>query len=467
MNSFEVHFPGVYSQREKIALEKYYKMISDIENRGLVDVKALVNGSLPCDTPGIGPTLAVDEIMVMYNHDKYDPDNRLWHDEIYARSLGYDGIPVCMTYGAYDDAFMSAVDADGRDGLLVSQLNHSVVSHRPIYIGDTLFMVLDEKRIADITPQYGAQYHSFALLNRGSVYNQHGEKVSSVTYSCVENLAAFKDPSLKPENWFFWMAPDWESREDRYYTDDDWAFITETWKNEAPRGDDPLYWEDVSLGDEPNATLDGPIDDTPDPIPPFGMGLMGSRTLKREILDPEIKKYMVRNPYDGIYRFSSRKMSRPEFPESALAAMSAMHAGETPVQTDDDAMSPPPKRYILINFLGREYAIRHINNWMGYHGRLKSISWGIMPPEAMDNYGLCVPESPFANRFLDVLPDRKRTCLHHGLERDIALVKSRVFSKRIENGEYLVDLAWWIETIDGKTYEEGQAKVALPSRNVS
>ena len=153
MNSFEVHFPGVYSQREKISFEKYYKMISDIENRGLVDVKALVNGSLPCDTPGIGPTLAVDETMVMYNHDKYDPDNRLWHDEEYARSLGYDGIPVCMTYGAYDDAFMSAVDADGRAGLLVSQLNHSVVSHRPIYIGDTLFMVLDEKRIADITPQ--------------------------------------------------------------------------------------------------------------------------------------------------------------------------------------------------------------------------------------------------------------------------------------------------------------------------
>ncbi len=465
MSDFKLQYPGVYSKRELKALDNYCSMVRALEDRGPVDVTALINGSLPKDTPGIGPVLEADEVMVMYNHDKYDPDNRLWHDPEYAKSLGYDGIPVCMTYASFDDAFMSAVDERARDGLLVSQLSHSVTSHRPIYIGDTLYMVQDEKRIADITPAHGAPFHSFAMLNRGSIYNQHGEKVTSVVYSCVENLATFKSPGDIPDDWSFWIAPEWDRREDRKYSDSDWEFITNTWRREDPRGEKPLYWQDVEIGDEPNPTLDGPIDDTPDPIPPFGMGLMGSRTLRHEMLDPGLRQKLVRNPYDGIYRFPSRSQSRPVFPESALSAMSSMHAGSTPVQQDDDSMSVPPERCILINFLGREYAIRHINNWMGYHGVIKNISWGIMPPEALKNYGYTVPPSPYGVRFLDVLPDRQGSCLHHGLERDIALVRSRVYDKRIENGEYLADLAWWIEAIDGSVYEEGRATVSLPSRN--
>lgn len=44
---------------------------------------------------------------------------------------------------------------------------------------------------------------------------------------------------------------------------------------------------------------------------------------------------------------------------------------------DPNAPKPEPKRAIFINFLGRDFAIRHINNWMGSHGRLK-MSVGVL-----------------------------------------------------------------------------------------
>lgn len=459
-------YPGVYTEREKPAVDKYIAFCREIEKRGPVDRSALVNGTLPKDTPGIGPVLEVTEELVRYNHDKYDPENRLWHDAEYARTLGYEGIPVCFTYGAYDDAFLTAIDASARDALLVSQLDHSVTAHRPIYIGDRLYMVTERKQIMDITPREGAPFHSFALRTEGSVFNQRGEKVTSVVYHAVENLASFADPKDKPEDWFFWIAPPWDRRADRKYTDEDWECIMGIWRAEEPRGEAPLYWEDVSVGDQPRPTLDGPVDDTPDPIPPFGMGLGGSRTIKAEILSDESRAKLVRNPYDGIYRLPRRSMMRPEYPAEAMQSFDpGKHAGETPAQLEDDPMSIPPERCIFINFLGREIAIRHINNYIGYHGEIRSIRWGIMPPEALKNYGYDVPVSPYATHFLDVLPDRAGSCLHHGLERDVMLVRSRVYNKYVENGEYLIDLAWWIEDLNGCVYEEGQATAALPSRN--
>jgi hypothetical protein len=62
-----------------------------------------------------------------------------------------------------------------------------------------------------------------------------------------------------------WDAPAWISRPAHYYTDKDWEFIMGVWSKERRRGAEPLYWEDVEIGDEPAWTADGPIDDPPCP----------------------------------------------------------------------------------------------------------------------------------------------------------------------------------------------------------
>jgi len=50
---------------------------------------------------------------------------------------------------------------------------------------------------------------------------------------------------------------------------------------------------------------------------------------------------------------------------------------------------------------------------------------------------------------------------------DIALIHSYVYDKYVRDGAFLVDLVWWIETLDGEIYEEGGATVELPSRRAA
>lgn len=460
MSEFQVFYPGEYTDREKPLVAQFVAENKAIADRGPVDVKALINGTLPDGTPGIGTVFVADDEVVMYNNRKYDPENPLLVDAEYAKKAGYEGILAYPTLAAHDDSFLKPYPHGTRDIMLVDGLNHSISFHNPIYIGDKLHLVVDEWNFMDITPPEGSVYRSIAIEDKGSVYNQSGEKVCSVIFRATENLKAYL-PGQKPEEFAPWESPDWWKREDHTYTNDDWAFIRKVWASEKRQGSTPLYWEDVQIGDEPTWTLDGPIDDTAEPTYPYGTGTGGTRTLKKEIMDPELFKGLVRNPVDGIYRFPSRRASFPTIPEHAKQAPPP-DAPPVP-EVNDDAMCEPPHRFILINFMGRDYAIRHINNWIGDHGWICNIRWGIMPPEALRNYGYEVPQNPDAVRFLDVVPHMKGKCVHHGMERDIALVKSYVYDKFTKNGEYFVELAWWIETITGDVYEEGQATVRLPS----
>lgn len=464
MSEFKLRFPGKFDEIEAPLFEAFEADCAAIRARGPVDVQALVNGTLPENTPGIGPVVPANEDMVKYVSLKYQPENPLYNDEEYAKKAGFDGIIAPQTYAAHDDTFMKPAPFDARDIMLVAGLNHSVTTHRPIYIGDTLYLVIDERHFTDRTPEKGSIYRSIAISTKGSIYNQKGELVNSVKFQVMENLKTYED-GKKPAEFAPWEGPAWGEREDHYYTDADWDFIRGVWAKEYMRGAETLYWEDVKLGDEPAWTIDGPIDDSVEPAAPWGMGVGGSRTLKREIMDTEIFKAMVRNPYDGIYRMEKRSMSYPEFPSYAKAKYAvAQGGGTTSFMDDDDPASKPQDRFIFINFMGRDYALRHFTNWMGDAGQLRNIRWGIMPHESMEKYGYDLPLNPEAVRFLDVVPEMSGTCLHHGMERDIFLVKSKVYEKRVENGEHLVELAWWVETVSGEVYQEGQATVVLPSK---
>ena len=39
-----------------------------------------------------------------------------------------------------------------------------------------------------------------------------------------------------------------------------------------------------------------------------------------------------------------------------------------------------------------------------------------------------------------------------------------IAKKYVKNGDYMVDLIWWLETIEGDIYEEGEATVKLPRK---
>ncbi|MDK2770006.1 MAG: MaoC family dehydratase N-terminal domain-containing protein [Sphingomonas sp.] len=462
---FVTLYPGVYTEREAALVRAYLEANRALRERGPIDIKALIEGRLPKNTPGIGPVVRASEDWVRYNNAKYDPESRLRHDAAYARQLGYKDIVAFVSFAAHDDTFMVPYPTAARDRLLVSHLNHSLTSHRPIHPGDTLYLVMDDRRMRDLTPPGGAKMRSVAIESDGSIYNQRGEKVSSVTFRVVESVRILKDPSRAPKNpGFFdiWEAPDWLRRPAHVYTDADWTRIRNIWAQERMRGAEPLYWDDVTIGEQPAATLDGPVLASVIPVPPWGMGAGGSRTLKREIMDPASRAKLQRGEKDGIYRALDPAVNAPPVPKQSGAATG--QGGDGAIVTSD-IHKDGEKRSPLVNYVGRDHAIRHLTNWIGDRGWIETINWSIMDPRAHWVNGKAVPRNPNALTFLHRVPFmRDRFVNTHALTQDVMIVRSYVTDKYSRDGRFLADIVWWIETIEGDIVEEGDATVRLPTR---
>lgn len=462
-DDFEILYPGVYTDREGPRVEKYLADNAALAARGAIDVSALVAGTLSADTPGVGPVLPVTREMVDYDNAKYEPESALLRDPEVARAFGYADTPAYETFGAHDDTFAVPFPPAARDTISVSQLNHEVQIHAPIYPGDTLYLVTDARTLTDRTPTEGSTYRTITLASNGSVYNQRGEKVNTVLFRITESLRQFR-PGRAPAEITFadsWDAPDWMARPAHVYTDADWDLIREIWRNERHQAAAPLYWENVAVGDRPRATLDGPIDVTVMPTAPYGLGTGGSRTLKREILDDETFSGMTRSD-DGIYRLADARAHVPAVPDGAISPVAGMF---DPGSIDTrDIHKEGEERSVVVNFFTREVALRHIHSWIGYHGRLAAIKWQIMEAATNASFGKPVPVEVGNPRYLDLVPElADRSIGHHGLTKDVAHVRSYVFDKRVVDGEFLADLAWWIEDIEGEIWAAGAATVALPS----
>lgn len=466
---FLVLYPGVPSEHEKAPAAAYFAANAALKARGPIDVAALISGKLPADTPGLGASIHVTEAWVRYDNDKYDPGDPIRSDKAYAKSLGFQDILAYPTFGTNDDIFMVPYPGAARDKLLVSELNHSVTSYEPIYPGDTLYLVANERNVTDLTPATGSTYRSLAIETKGSVYNQRGAKVNDVVFRVVENIRVYKDRSGIPSNPGFgdiWIGPNWFSRAEHIYTDQDWATIRDLWSKEKRRGPKPLYWEDVKVGDMPAWTVDGPIDVSVSPIKPWGMGAGGSRTLKSEISNPSVLKTMVRNDKDGIYRLANPGQATPPIPKDGDNADPAAD-GPKPGEIDTTMIHEGSiKRSPIVNYEGRDVAIRTIQNWMGDRGWLENIKWTIMGPRDLAGVGIVAPGHPQAEYFLDEVPAMKGKHVDtHGLTKDVYIVKSYVTKKYVLNGHFDADLVWWIETIDQHIVEEGKATVSLPTKS--
>ena len=319
--------------------------------------------------------------------------------------------------------------------------------------------------------------------HEGSVYNQKGEKVNDVIFRVTESQKWFKKgrkpaepPPMDPPNWT-------SSRPAHYYTDADWEYIKSIWANEKRQGATPLYWEDVKIGDEPTWTLEGPIEESIRPIPPWGMGIHGSRAnLKKEIMDPKVLPTLVRSEKDGIYRLPNlddQIPPVPEYKEKLSAADGAIALGmigrredATGVAAQElDMFARKPEgedqRTFLINYTGRDLAVRHFTNWMGDKGWLQTIRWSVFEPKTLAPRGKhFFPINPESERHLERIPKLKGKFVNtHGLTTDIALIKSYVYDKYVRNDECFVELVWLIENIEGYIWTEGAATVKLPSKN--
>lgn len=208
---FVTFYPGVYTQREKPCLKRFLEEDDAIRTRGPISGREIRDGLISEELPGVFLTQA-EEQMVKYVNKKYDPEDPVYNDEEYAKALGYPALPALPTYAAHDDTWLKPFPAEARDYLLVSGLAHKITFHAPICVGDTLYLVVDDRHLTDVTPKEGSQFRSLCINGVGSIYNQRGELVNTVSFSAQENLKSYADPADKPEDAHFWIAPPWDEK---------------------------------------------------------------------------------------------------------------------------------------------------------------------------------------------------------------------------------------------------------------
>lgn len=473
-SDFVTLYPGVFTEKEKAGVEKWIAENKAIDDRGPVDIKALIKGTLPKDTPGVGTKLVVTREMLLYNSGKYDPENPVLNVAEYAKKLGYKDIIAYPTFAPNDDVIMPKYPS--RDKLLVSDLNHNITYYRPIYPGDTIYTVINKRYFIDATPPEGDTYRRVCIYSEASLYNQNSEKVNDAIFRCTENIRILKegktaigDGGPMPA----WESPDWKSRPNHIYTDADWDKIKKLWSEEKRQGATPLYWEDVKVGTYTTKTVDGPIMASVTPTEPFGMGTGGSRTLKKEIMDPAIFKTMKKDE-NGIWLPAKQSDYIPTLPplgqggKEPAAAPPAAPPAASDINTADIHKSAGSDRAVIFNFVGRDFAIRNINNWMGDNGWLYNIRWSIMAPSAIKAVGKRTIQSPITERYVQrvpILAQANKVVNAHPLSYDVGIVQAYVENKYVRNNEFFVDLVWWVEDILGNIWEEGGATVKLPSKN--
>jgi hypothetical protein len=137
-------------------------------------------GALPKDTPGVSTVIIVSEAMIRYENQKYDPENPFLNNAEYAKKKGYVTIFALPPFAAHDDSFFVPYPIKARDTFLAADLNRNITYFKPIYPGDTLYLIVNSRCFLDITPQEGFMCRSVAIETKGSIYNQKGEKVNHV-----------------------------------------------------------------------------------------------------------------------------------------------------------------------------------------------------------------------------------------------------------------------------------------------
>lgn len=472
--NYEIFYPGVYSPKDKAAIDEAMKERLAINQRGPVDIQALIRGDLDDQNlPGIekprrhGPPPSDDggkdgppegpppepEPVKGYGHTaedssiiarNYDPDNRLYFDAEYAKKLGYKDKLVYPLNYTLAGQWGNAMPKDPLcDTLAVNGLNRIHYFYQPVYPGDTLYAVEDQQDLEDITPPGGSEYRSFRMWGHGKVYNQNGVCVGESTGYVKENLKRYIE---RPEGYTRdgfdhpWDCADWWARPAHRYTAEDWEKITGWWVEETRRGEDPLYWEDVEVGTAIPKKVAGPI--TAEELGSRYTGMPGKPyyTIREILMDPKLKKDAVMDPETGLYTHPANEFNGMGMPGFSFIDRPVFENSQMP-----------------------HFAISMLWNWMGDTGWLYKIAWDIMP--IFPGYGDKLPPHPDEPNYIQGVPFLAgKQVVSHGLVRDMCIANGYVKRKYIHNGAYMVDVIWWLETLDGDIYEEGEATVKLPSR---
>ena len=436
-NKNVVFYPYVNTDEEKNALDRFVagEPIETADDQMIMDLATSIEPISPF-------------AMELYARcwDRYNP---LYNNYEYAKQTWYGNIPMIpasleVSARAALPKELGDIAYPSTEPLIGDGYDHELFFYAPTYAGDSFEIKMGKNNYVDITPQGGSTLRSFIMICEAEVYNQRKELVAKAKMHwpefrkkqlCTTDVG--KD--LRVQNP---LPKDDYIRPPHKYTPDDWKYIENIWNNEKIRGSNTLYWEDVSIGDEPTWTAEAPMTAI-DMIrlhaftimegSIMGGSLVGGIPL-REWLEQHIGPYARMS--DGTIHSAMEKHfggDRPEF----------------------------------YNVTGRNQIIRMVTNWCGDDGFVTKVAWRMIneaPPDKQINH---FPEDYFRPSYLLQVPYLKaagKFMNTHGRCPDCSIVKGYVYKKWADTNGHYVELACWCEDLDGNIHTEASVAVRLPAK---
>ncbi len=467
-DEWEFYYPGQYNAEDAKVLDEWYEELYRINSKGDVDIEALINGKLD-GKPGIGRVQKIDAKSMEVNAANWGANNPIWEDANYAKKTKW-GRKFAIPYTVAGQMGVPAMAKDKGIGdyMMVSNYNVSGKFLMPVYEGDTLYSVTDKSEAIDITPTQGSYYRTWAVIGWGRTYNQKGELVGEGAGIRTESFRRHKDKARRnASREHIWESPDWFSNRPGYqYTDADYEKMKSIWKKEEIRGSKTRYWDDVNIGDEVTSIGIGPWVNEQQADMSFTIPKWCTDT-KLNIMDPKVFKTMVKNK-QGIYvppQYVERKPPAGNYGSTTASGLMML--------------STYDGRSLLMNAVAAYWAAGMVINWMGDDGWLKRLGWIMMEnapgcseevnyqrnPTIVTNPMYLKPALFDKYPYLTKVPSMKgKYAFQHGMEGDFFITKATVIGKYIEGDEHLIDLIYWVETLEGYIVEEGNMTVKLPKR---
>lgn len=420
-DKLEVFYPGVYSPEEQAALDSF------------------LAGTYKSDMPGpmaeagssMDPVDDYNSKLYAKAIDKYNP---LWFDKEYAQSFGWADTPVRAGFVSANAGMAQLPKELGdnanfvHDQVVGDAYDHEVEYFVPIYPGDTFEIRNRKNDFIDATDPNGSPIRALICITSAEAYNQRGELAMRVVNRFPSFRCRSKDPDFKPP---FQHAFNRYVHPRPTYSDEDWEYMKKYMLGEELRKE-PLYWEDVNIGDEPTPICEGPIMQC-DMIRMTGWQIVTSNL--RDQFESG-KGHFGKDRNTGYYN-----------------NMSASHVY---------------KEYSnFFNFTSRDLGVRLITNWCGPTGLVAKCAWRMIndvPPEEEQNH---LPESYARPSWLFKVPYLKEAgkfMNRHGFTGDLGLMKGYVTDKYIQDGKHYVEIVAWAEDINGDIWSENLFTVILPSR---
>lgn len=424
---YEIFYPGVYTPEEQTAIDR------------------LLSGDMggPPGGPGGpgGPPMMKEQVyqkeklseVVMRMHAEcIIPDNPLYNDPAYAKETWYGALPIIPGYVEALAMAMLPRELGNMcmpDRQMVGDAyDHEVQYFVPIVAGDRLTNRPGPAELKDVTPKEGSIVRCFILIAQADIINQRGETVGrSITR--FPNFRCRLKPGMEPDQFIHpfnrYMHPA------HHYTDSDYDHLAYLWAHEKIRGREPLYWDDVSVGDYTWTTAEPPFTQM-DMIRMYGQELIGCESVKGQVLSGHIQGQ--KNEY-GVY-------------ENIISHYK-------------------PGRSPFYNYTGRDFCVRNVTNWAGDQGFITRINWRMVNDYEPELQANPFPEGFYRESYLLKVPELREKGAFintHGMAPDCAITRGYVYDKYEKDGAYYVELALWCEDLDENYHTECGITLRLPKR---